>query len=345
MPDLVASRLLSLWRDLEPRRAVLFLVNIGLPILVGVVRGETSAALIGGITGLLLSLADTEGTLASRLRLTLLVAAEIVAGGLLGGWLNSVRPIFWIAFFFAVFAAGLLNQLGKGPHFALRFGAISLAVVASLPTIVPQEYAYFAGAVLLCLLSRTVDHLLNGPLAFTGPWLGAASLDRWGWTRFALAYALSATAGLWIGLESGSVRAVWASAITLVLMVPDVRSTYSRVFSGMAGTALAVSTVWLVTAVSHAPALLCGTIFVAAFLLPSQVTRFWAFSGMIAVIVLLAWDWRAAIPDSSRTLLIERIQDMGIGAVLVLLFTAAMFPQVSLELVGAAWRRWMPAKG
>lgn len=37
------------------------------------------------------------------------------------------------AFFLAVFAAGFLNQVGKGPHFSLRFGAISLAVVASFP--------------------------------------------------------------------------------------------------------------------------------------------------------------------------------------------------------------------
>src|SRR5690348_4742479 len=36
-------------------------------------RGETRGALVGGITGLLLSLADIEGSLASRLRLTLMV--------------------------------------------------------------------------------------------------------------------------------------------------------------------------------------------------------------------------------------------------------------------------------
>lgn len=79
--------------------------NIGLPILLG----ETSAALIGGITGLLLSLADTEGPLAGRLRLTLMVAGGIVVGGAMGQWLNLVRPIFWIAFFIAIFAAGLLS--------------------------------------------------------------------------------------------------------------------------------------------------------------------------------------------------------------------------------------------
>ncbi len=338
MPEL-SSRLVVAWRDLEPRRGILFLINIGLPILVGVLRGETSAALIGGITGLLLSLADTEGPLSSRIRLTLMVAAGIVGGGLLGTWLNLAHVIFWAVFFLAVFAAGLLNRLGKGPHFALRFGAIALAVVAGLPSMVPQDYAYFAGAVLLSLMSRTADHLINGPLAFSGPWLGAASLDRWGWTRFALAYALSATAGLWIGIESASIRAVWTSAITLVLMVPDVRTTYRRVFDGMAGTALAVCTVWLVTSVSHSPALLCATIFVAAYLLPSQITRFWAFSGMIAVIVLLAWDLASADPRLAPTLLLERMEDMAIGAALVLIFTAAAFPLVTGSLLRTAWRK------
>jgi hypothetical protein len=331
----------STWLTIEPRRGVLFLTNIGLPILVGVLLGETSAALIGGITGLLLSLADTEGPLSGRLKLTLMVAGGIVAGGALGHWLNLIRPIFWIAFFLAVFAAGLLNQLGKGPHFALRFGAISLAVVASLPAIVPQEYAYFAGTVLLCLLSRTVDHLLNGPLAFSGPWLGTASFDRWGWLRFALAYALSATVGLWIGIASGSVRAVWTSAITLVLMVPDVGMTYRRVSGGLAGTVLAVSIVFLVTSVSHSPVLLCAAILIFAFLLPSQVMRFWAFSGMIAIIVLLAWDLASGDPRLQPALLAERLVDMVVGAVLVLIFTAALFPRTTASLLASSWRPLM----
>jgi len=332
VPEL-ASRLVGLGRFVEPRRGTLFLVNIGLPILVGVLRGETSAALIGGITGLLLSIADTEGPLGGRLRLIVMVAGGIVAGALLGAWLKAVHPTFWLCFFLAVFAAGLLNQLGKGPHFALRFGAISLAVVASLPEIVPQEYVYFAGTVLLCLLSRSVDHLIKGPLAFSGPWLGTASLDRWGWFRFALAYALSATAGLWIGIEAGSIRAVWTSAITLVLMVPDVGMTYRRVFGGMAGTVLAVGVVFLVTSISQGPALLCAAIFVAAFLLPSQIMRFWAFSGMIAVIVLLAWDLASGDPRLQPTLLAERLVDMAVGAVLVLMFTAALFPRVTWTLL------------
>jgi len=63
-------------------------------------RGARPAELlIGCITGLLLSLADNEGSLASRVRLTLIVAGGIAVGAFLGVWLKSFEAIFWIAFF------------------------------------------------------------------------------------------------------------------------------------------------------------------------------------------------------------------------------------------------------
>ena len=93
-----------------------------------------------------------------------LVAAGIAVGGLLGIWLKSFEAIFWIAFFLAVFAAGFLNQVGKGPHFSLRFGAISFAVVAGLPAIETLDYVYWGLAVMISLASRSADHFINGPL-------------------------------------------------------------------------------------------------------------------------------------------------------------------------------------
>jgi len=155
--DRSTSRVGRIWLDLEPRRGTLFLINIGMPILIGMARGEGRGALIGGITGLLLSLADLEGPLARRLRLTLMVAAGIAIGGLLGTWLKSFEAIFWIAFFLAVFAAGFLNQVGKGPHFSLRFGAISFAVVAGLPAIETLDYVYWGLAVMISLASRSAS--------------------------------------------------------------------------------------------------------------------------------------------------------------------------------------------
>ena len=173
--DRSTSRVGRIWLDLEPRRETLFLINIGVPILIGGARGEGRGALIGGITGLLLSLADLEGPLARRLRLTLMVAAGIAVGGLLGIWLKSFEAIFWIAFFLAVFAAGFLNQVGKGPHFSLRFGAISFAVVAGLPAIETLDYVYWGtrGDDQSCFEKRRSFHQRTSP---TSPDPGSARI-------------------------------------------------------------------------------------------------------------------------------------------------------------------------
>lgn len=229
------------------RRGMLSLIAIGGPIIVGILRGESTPGLVGGITGLLLTLADTEGELWRRLGMTVVVALGIAIGGALGAWLATVHPLFWLVFFASIFVAGLLNLLGKGPHFAVRFGAISFAVISSLPNLAIKMEWYWAGAVALTLLAKFVDERLNGPLPPGPPWPGSISAARSHWLRFALAYAIAATAGLWIGVQSGSVRAVWISAIVLVIMLPDLRVTYARIFEGIAGTVLAVLTVFLLS--------------------------------------------------------------------------------------------------
>ncbi len=122
-------------------------------------------------------------------------------------------------------------------------------------------------------------------------------------------------------------------------MVPDVGTTYRRVTGGLAGTVLAVFTVWLVIGISDAPPFLCAVILAIAFLLPSQVTRFWAFSGLIAIVVLLAWNLASGDPRLAPMLLAERMVDMINGAVLVLIFTAALFPRRTGRLLADLWRR------
>jgi hypothetical protein len=314
---------------LDLRRGTLSLINIGGPIIAGLLTGETTAGLVGGITGLLLSLSDAEGALWSRLLVAAGVACGIAVGGILGGWLVTVQPVFWIVFFTGIFAAGLLNHLGRGPHFAVRFGAIAFAVVAGLPAMPPLAEWYWAGAVVLSFVTRVVDQLINGPLPPGAPWPGSISASLSHWLRFAFAYALAASTGLWIGVQSGSVRAVWISAIVLVIMLPDLRVTYSRIFEGVAGTVLAVLSVWLLTQVGHSPVLLGGTILLSSFVMPSQISRFWLFSALIAVIVLLAWDLASADPTLGPALLWERLEDTLIAAALVAAVTALFFPRQS----------------
>jgi uncharacterized membrane protein YccC len=239
-------------------------------------------------------------------------------------------------FFIGIFAAGLLNQAGKGPHFAVRFGAIAFAVVAGLPDLGPVDVGFWAAAVALSLVTKLLDQLTNGPLPAAAPWPGSIDASRSHWLRFGLAYALAATAGLWIGVQSGSVRAVWISAIVLVFMLPDIRLTYRRVVEGMIGTMLAVLTIWVLTRVLGAPhAVLAGLILVFAFVLPSQIARVWLFSGLIAAIVLMAWALASADPTLEPLLLWERLEDTLIAAALVVCVTLLFFPRESWSSLAA----------
>ncbi|MGZ8417041.1 MAG: FUSC family protein [Methyloceanibacter sp.] len=324
---------------LDLRRGTLSLISIGAPIVIGVLSGQAGAGLVGGITGLLLALSDTEGSLVSRLGTTASVALGIAIGGALGAWLAAEHPIFWVAFFAGVFAAGLLNQLGKGPHFAVRFGAIAFAVIAGLPELPPEMLWYFAGTVALCLITKLIDQLVNGTLPEGPPWPGSITVPLSHWLRFALAYALAATLGLWIGVQSGSVRAVWIAAIVLVFMLPNVRLTYRRIVEGVIGTTLAVLTVWALTSLTSSEAVQVSAILVFAFVLPSQLPRFWLFSGLIAAVVLIAWNLASGDPSLEPLLLWERFEDSLIAAPLAACATLLFFPRESWSAVAALFGR------
>ena len=317
---------------LDVRRGTLSVISIGCPIDVGLLGGHVGAGLVGGITGLLLALSDTEGSLVSRLGTTGGIALGIPVGGLLGAWLASEQPMFWIVFFVGIFAAGLLNQLGKGPHFAARFGAIAFAASARLPHLTPPLRWYVAGTIALCLIMKLIDQLSNGPLPDGPPWPGAITAPVSHWLGFALAYALAATAGLWIGVQSGSVRAVWISAIVLVFMLPDIRLTYSRIVEGVIGTVLAVLAIRVLTLIDASQAVLVGVILIFAFVLPSQL---WLFSGLIAAIVLLAWALASGDPTLEPPLLWERLEDSLIAAALAVCVTLLFFPRESWSSLAA----------
>jgi hypothetical protein len=83
----------SLSRGLDAghvRRGMQFLINIGVPLLVGVVRGEAQVALPAVIAGMAFGFADSGGPLLSRLRSLALDALCIALGAVLG-WRATMR--------------------------------------------------------------------------------------------------------------------------------------------------------------------------------------------------------------------------------------------------------------
>lgn len=310
------------------RRAVTFAADIGAPILAGTLLGTPRGALLGGIAGLLFSFADSEGSLPTRLWMLALAVLGFAVGGFSGFFLRGHPPAFWVLFVVLALAAGALNRIGRGEHLGARFAAISLAVVAGMPMIVPADGLFLVGAAVFSALVRTLDHRLNGPWPPPPTRPVPARLSNRDWIRFSLAYAAVSSVGLWIGVKLDPGRAIWVAVPCLVLMQPDVRSNYRRVVENIIGTVLGVVAAWVLTQMLHAELLIFLAILLFAALIPHHLPhRFWLHSALVVVLLMLVYDFATADTAVVRALLVERLRDILLGCALALAGTLAAHPR------------------
>lgn len=311
----------------EIRRGILFLTAIGTPVVTGLATGETRAALLGAVGGLVLSFADSDGPLWNRLRLLGLAAGCMAIGASVGHLLRDAEVAFWATFVLATFAVGLATRGGREPLIAGRDGAMAFVVAAGIPSISAAEIAFGLGAVALCAVLRTLDQLLFGPLppVPAGPAPQAPS-GHGGWIRYALAYAGAAVAALWIGMTLDPTRAVWVVTTTLLVMQPDARASYRRIVQRITGTFAGVLAAWAITAGVHSAVLVCAAVLVVAPFVPHHIgSRYWLHTALIALVILLAYDLASLDTGGIEDLLTERLKDMLLGCAIAVVGTAVAF--------------------
>jgi Fusaric acid resistance protein-like len=292
------------------RRTALFVVAIGYAVLLAVILAQWQMAPIGGITGMVLSFADDDGGLGSRLAMLAMVTAA--------------------------FAAGWLYRASRREMLAGRVFAIALSIIAGVPTMAVGQLELLASVVAVCAVARVIDHLVFGPLPRDpavrspgAPSTTAPSTSRQ-WLTFALVYAACATLGFAIGYAIAPARAIWVSITTLVVMQPDDARNYRRILERVAGTAVGVLAAFALTLVLPRPDELAAAMVVVAALLPHQLgRRYWLFTALIALLVLLAYAAATAAGtdhDSMTTLFVARLADVSLGAILALIGTTIVFP-------------------
>jgi hypothetical protein len=312
------------------RRGALALVNVGFPIVTGAALGEWRIALVGGVAAIMLSFADNDGPLRSRLGFLLTVAFGMAAGGALGHWLAGYGPAFWVVFIAAAFAAGLLHQVGRAAHFAARVGTMALAIVGGLPEATWAEVALLAAVLVVCVVARIVDHLVFGPLPRPATPPPSVPGTAAGWLRFAVAYAAAGGLGMWIGVTLDPTRAIWVATTTLVVMQPDAGANYRRIVGRIVGTVAGVIAAFVVIQTLHSPVLLCAVMLAVAAAMPHHLrNRYWLHTALIALLILLAYDLATVAGAGSENmpaLLVERLTDVSMGCILALIGTAIAFP-------------------
>ncbi len=309
------------------RRGLLFFVAIGVPFCIGVAIHEPAGALLGAITGMILSFADDEAPLPRRLGVLAMVAAGVGIGGGLGLVLHGFPAPLWVLFALATFASGWLLSVGKARMLAARFGAMAMVITSGAPAFRWQELAFAIGALGLVVLVRVADHLIAGPLAQQRG--RPRAKPSGGWIRFAFAYAAAATVSLAIGVALDPGRVLWVVVTTLVVMQPDARTSYVLIVQRIAGTMLGVVAAFAITRVVHSPWTIAAVLVCIAPFIPHHLqNRYWLHTGLIALVVLLAYDVAAAAdPRILHGLFTERLEDVLLGGGLALIGTLVAFPR------------------
>jgi len=311
------------------RRAALFLVNIGVPLLIGAALNQSQAALAAIIVGMLFGFADNDERLPGRLRLLLLDAGCIALGGAVGYALRSHTALLWPAFIVITFAVGMAAPAGREWLLAGRHTAMAFVVAVAIPSFTLLEVYYLLGVVALAGASRTVDYLLAGKLPRQPAPLLQLPTGRAGLLRFAVAFAGAATAALWLGETLDPIHTIWVVTTTLVVMQPDARASYRRIVERIAGTFVGVFAAWLITVGSHSVPVICVCILVVAPLIPHHLAnRYWLHTALIALLVLLAY-YLAELDMGIAKLLPERVVDMLLGCAMALAGTAFAFPHLA----------------
>jgi F0F1-type ATP synthase assembly protein I len=329
-PSRPAGRLFDRFTTGHLRRGLLFLANIGVPLIVGAINGQSMPALAAVVIGMLFGFADNDGPLWKRLRLLLHDAAAIAIGATIGYFSRDEPALAWPVFIVMALAVGVAPLAGREWLLTGRHMVMAFTVAAALPIFSVTEVHYALAVVALAAFTRTVDHLIAGPL----PRQKAAPMQlpsgHGGWVRFALAFAGAATAAMWIGGTLDPVHTIWVVTTTLVVMQPDARASYRRIVERIAGTFAGVFAAWLVTLVFHsAPVIVIGVLIVAPLIPHHLANRYWLHTALIALMVLLAYDLAEFHSQDIAKLLPERVVDMLIGCAMALVGTAAAFPRAA----------------
>ena len=310
------------------RRGALFLVCIGTPVIVGLLRRQPDAALLGAVVGMLLAFADNEGELPARLHLLALDAVMIAGGGLVGYLCRDSAPALWAVFIAITLSVGMAARNGREALLAGRHCAMAFTVTSALPAFPMYQIWYLVGVLVITAAARVIDHMLAGPLPLQPSVPLQMPTGQSGWLRFALAFCGAAVASMWIGRTLDAIHAIWVVTTTLVVMLPDERASYRRIFERVAGTFIGVLAAWVITMLFHSAAIICIAILVVAPLIPHHLAnRYWLHTALIALLVLLAYDLTLLGAHGITNLLSERLEDILLGCAMGLAGTAVAFPR------------------
>ena len=225
-------------------------------------------------------------------------------------------------------SVGVAASSGREALLTVRNGAIAFTAAADMPTFEVHQIWYLIGPIVLNAALRAIDHMLAGSLPLQpGTPLQKPRRQR-GWLRFALAFSSAAVVSMWIGRTLGPRHSIWIVITTMMVMLPDAKASYRRVLERVSGTFAGVVVARVITLLFDSTAVTCiAILLVAPFIPHHHAHRYWLHTGLIALVVLLAYDLTLLNSPDINNLLTQRLEDILLGCAIGLVGTALAFPR------------------
>ena len=308
--------------------SVLFVLNIGVPVLFALAQNNARAGVVGAVAGLLFSLADNDKPLGQRLGLLARTTLVLLAFGTLGHWLGGYNALFWAAFAALTVATASLSVRGSLHAATLRLGALALIAMAGMPQAGASTVTMLLIVASVAALTRTVGAWLfpNAPAISA---VAARDFQAEDGTelRFCLAYAGSAAIALALGSVAGLAHPMWAATTVLLVMQPEAKSSYDRIVQRFFGTFVGVLAAAIIISLLHTTQVLVACVLVLAFFMPHAISRnYWLQSALITLMILVLYDLAVAGQHFDARLFSERVLDVLLGCLLALIGTLLSFP-------------------
>jgi uncharacterized membrane protein YccC len=285
----------------EPKKAarsqmIICGLATGFPLLIGLIEQQLSVAILGALTGYLLTVYETPGPLRHRLAVTITTYGMLIASFFLGRLLQGDDAGFYLTLGAMAYWVGV--QGGEGAEFerATLFSTLLLIIAHSNTEMYPEMallvFKYTLATFFFVLLSLWT-HAQLSKKAHTEHtsllnYLKKPLSSRLNVHLHAFSYMTIALIAAWLMGQVHAERGYWTVITVLLVMKPDRTESLFRSFQRFIGTLTGALTSAAFVYLIHWQIPLVALISLSAFLVPWAVKKnYWLVSYFVSVMVIL----------------------------------------------------------
>ena len=305
-------------------RMIVCCLSVTLPLIVGYLRHDESAAIYGALFAFTMILNDHFGPLRVRVLHLLTVFLFLACAFSFGLLISGNPPLIMVTLFVMAFILGKSKGLGLELERLLLTATFQLLTASQTPGLKehflkPVLYASISlinYLVCLVLVFLVMKHTPNFQKSKRLELLEA--LKKKETVRYAFTLATVSCLGLYFAHYFNLERGHWMVSTILIVMLPNRTQSLQRSFQRIVGTLLGGLIASVIIYFTDNPILIISFSAVAAFLAPlGLIKNYWLGNMFIAAFILLFLDFGYPAPAATEFQnVFIRLTDIGYGCII-----------------------------